>query len=64
VQIFKKLLFVLTSAERKHSDLLIIIISDMVSLDFITFFMAIITNPNPFEVSTIFNSAYVKTQVV
>lgn len=63
MQIFKKLLFVLTSAERKHSDLLIII-SDMVSLDFITFFMAIITNPNPFEVSTIFNSAYVKTQVV
>lgn len=36
----------------------------MISLDFTSPFMAIITNPQPFEISTIYNFAYVKTQVV
>lgn len=71
MQIFKKLLLVLTSAGFKYLDLLLItiiiiiimILSDMIGHDFITPFMTIIINPDPLEVSTIFNSAYVKTQV-
>ena len=39
MQMFKKLLFLLTSPDRKHSDLLlkitIIILSDIISVDFI-----------------------------
>ena len=68
MQTFKKLLFILTPAERKQSDLkltmsIIITLLDIINLGFVMSFIEVPTNSHTSETSTILNSACMKTQV-
>ena len=63
MRIFKKLLFLLSLAERKRAILLLIMIIFMALLDMIGVasilpFMAILSNPNLIETNIILNTAF------
>ena len=69
MKIFKKLLFLLTSHERKRGGLLLIMIFIMSLLDMtgvasILPFMAVLTNPSIIETNAIINSLYKASSVI
>ena len=60
---FKKILFLLTSSERKSAGLLLIMITimaliDMIGVASILPFMAVLTNPNLIDSNLILNTMY------
>jgi ABC-type multidrug transport system fused ATPase/permease subunit len=68
MQKFKKLLFILTPAERKRAGLLLIItiimaLLDMVGIASILPFMAVLTNPSVVETNIIFNKIYQSSNI-
>jgi ABC-type multidrug transport system fused ATPase/permease subunit len=68
MQTFKKLLFILTPAERKRAGLLLIItiimaLLDMVGIASILPFMAVLTNPSVVETNIIFNKIYQSSNI-